>query len=376
MSSSLIDRISADTATTVSAPNPAYPPIVSAGKITVETLRDFEMLCLRFFRNKNVEEADQVKRILSCFEGETANAWALDHEVEFSAPGFTFTNFLAALRLEFISDDIIYDYGDILHAPQGTRSFPDFEAEVRAANKALMPFTNIYMNDARMREHLKLHFNAALRNEYKHLNGQQKTLDTIVRYDDWSRTVARLDSSIRDRHAMEKTLFNRRANEYYNKRSTNSSSAQNTSNTSSNSAGASTTNMGYRKHALRLTDDEKKLLDANDGCRGCRTLWKGPQHICEYGDKPLPFGVVPTITTGYVEAERAKRSKSLRTAKSPAAAPAASSSKVTTVAAVFEPMSSDDEDMISLGSDTEHFFVDDDIAPAGTGDNQGSDVNL
>ncbi|KAG6825250.1 hypothetical protein H0H92_004293, partial [Tricholoma furcatifolium] len=125
----LIDRISADTAATVTLPVPAYPPVVSAGKITVETLRDFEMLCLRYFRNKNIAEAEQVQRVLSCFEGEQANTWAREREAEFTAPGFTFANFLAALRLEYISDDIIYDYGDILHAPQGSRTFPDFEAD-------------------------------------------------------------------------------------------------------------------------------------------------------------------------------------------------------------------------------------------------------
>ncbi|KAG6823779.1 hypothetical protein H0H92_009054, partial [Tricholoma furcatifolium] len=280
------------------------------GKITVERLKEFEKACKRFFRNKRVPDAEQVNRVLSAFEGDDAVAWVSRHEAEFTAEGFTFATFITRLHAKWISDDISYEYGDILNTPQGKHSFDDYEAIIRSANTALAAFPNIHMTDAHLREHLKLHFNPDLRSQYKHVNGADKALDSIVSYDDWCLRISRIDEAVRDRLAAENAAFQRRLAELNKendkKRASNSTNNASTSNNTNN-------NSSNRKYALKLTDEERQLLDANDGCRGCRTLWKGPGHVCEYANKPLPYGMVPTITQAYIDERRLERSKALKT---------------------------------------------------------------
>ncbi|KAG6823728.1 hypothetical protein H0H92_009207, partial [Tricholoma furcatifolium] len=331
---------------TVSHTNHAHPPIVTAGKITVETLKEFEKACKRFFRNKRVPDVEQVNRVLSAFEGDDAVAWVSRHEAEFSAEGFTFATFITRLHAKWISDNISYEYGDILNTPQGKRSFDDYEAVIRSANTALAAFPNIHMTNARLREHLKLHFNANLRSQYKHVNGADKALDNIVSYDDWCLRVSRIDEAVHDRLAAEHATFQRRLNEL-NKENDKKRASNTPNNTSSSSnSNRATTNC---KYAMKLTDNERTLLDANDGCCSCRTLWKGSSHVCEYANKPLPYGAVPTITQAYIDERRLERSKALKPSKS------SNALKTTTVVAVFDCASSDDDSDNSSGSEPEVF---------------------
>ncbi|KAG6806471.1 hypothetical protein H0H92_011201, partial [Tricholoma furcatifolium] len=270
-----------------------------------------------------------------------AVAWVSRHEADFLAEGFTFATFITRMHSKWISDDISYEYGDILNAPQGTRSFDEYEAIIRSANTALVSFPNIYLSDARLREHLKLHFNSDLRSQYKYVNGADKSLDTIVSYDDddWCLRVSRIDEAVCERLEQERAAFRRRLNDLNKENEKKRTSASNNTsnyNTNNNNTSSSSNNVN-RKFALKLTNDERQLLDANDGCRSCHTLWKGQNHTCEYANKPLPFGMVPTITSQYVKEKRAECNKTLKPSKS------ANAAKSTTVAAVFGTSSSSDD---------------------------------
>ncbi|KAG6809346.1 hypothetical protein H0H92_000602 [Tricholoma furcatifolium] len=308
-------------------------------------LKEFEKACKQFFCNKHIPNAEQINHVLSVFEGDNTVTWVSHHEAEFSAEGFMFARFLTALHAKWISDDIMYRYRDILNTPQGTRTFDNYEAIICSANCALAAFSNIHLSNAHLREHFKLHFNANFCTQYKHVNGVDKAIDNIVSYDNWCLCVSCINKSVCACLNTEHAAFCRclaELNKENEKKHTSSSSAANTS--SSNANNNSTTNC---KYAMKLTDNEQILLNANNGCCSCHTLWKGLNHSCKYATKPLPSSIILTITQQYIDKKCDERSKALKRSK------VLNTAKTTTVAAVFGTSSNDSDN--SDGSGPEIF---------------------
>ncbi|GLB45013.1 putative retrotransposable element tf2 155 kda protein type 1-like [Lyophyllum shimeji] len=231
------------------------------------------------------------------------------------------------------------EYGRILHSFQNEQPFGEWVNKVRDANSVLKSKPDIHLDADRLRPHIRLHIDPELDAEYRLVNGESPgKLDSIADIEDWISSVSRIDQglkakALRDRKAYIAQLAalgseaKKLGRDYRAPNSSNAPSA-NAANASASSTSQSNSQPFTRKFANKLSFEERELLKKNDGCTGCRKPFVGSKHVCEYDNKPLPFGLVPIITQEYIDKCRA-------------------STKTTQVAAVFgevEEESSDDEE--------------------------------
>ncbi|KAG6849833.1 hypothetical protein C0991_011023, partial [Blastosporella zonata] len=164
------------------------------------------------------------------------------------------------------------------------------------------------MDDARLRLFMRILMHEDLLAEYNAKNtsaegGQSGSLDNIVDLDDWCTAVGHIDEGWRLRKDREHKSYLKQLK----------SLGTLSSNVPVPLVGAAVNprfpssvpsqpaQKQTRSYALLLTIDERNLLAANKGCTACRRVFLPNEHKCAYKDKPLPFGLVPTITQAHVD---------------------------------------------------------------------------
>ncbi|KAG6838662.1 hypothetical protein C0991_009867, partial [Blastosporella zonata] len=323
----------------VSQASPGHPPIMSTGRITMENLAEFRNCAKRHFAYKSIPADTQVSQILFCFDDHNVSAWIAANDETLST--LTFENFLL-------------QYGKCLVTPQRDSPFGDWSSGIRHANNAVSSVATLFQSDARLRVWIRILMHEDLQAEYTAKNtsadgGQAGTLDNIVELDDWCMAVGHIDEGLRAKRERESKSYLRQL-----KAMGNLSSAQPSSTPTANFAdtrshnNAATPQSGSRpprSYALPLTMEERNLLAANKGCTACRKVFLPPDHKCIYRDKPLPFGLVPTITQTHVDKIRsdiiARRHKNHIPDSNQFTSTVASTSNI---ASILEPVSPDIEE--------------------------------
>ncbi|KAG6839019.1 hypothetical protein C0991_006567, partial [Blastosporella zonata] len=279
----------------VSQASPGHPPIMSTGCITMENLAEFRNCAKRHFAYKSIPADTQVSQILFCFDDHNVSAWIAANDETLST--LTFENFLL-------------QFGKCLVTPQCDAPFGDWSSGIRHANNAVSLVATLFQSDARLQVWIRILMHEDLQAEYTAKNtsadrSQAGTLDNIVKLDDWCTAVSHIDKGLRAKRERESKSYLRQLKAMGNLSSAQASSTPtaNFANTRShnNAATPQSGSRPPRSYALPLTIEERNLLTANKGCTACRKVFLPPDHKCIYRDKPLPFGLVPTITQAHVD---------------------------------------------------------------------------
>ncbi|KAG6830056.1 hypothetical protein H0H87_009406 [Tephrocybe sp. NHM501043] len=183
--------------------------------------------------------------------------------------------------------------------------------------------------------------------KYNTTNGNAPgKLNSIADLDDWISAVQHLDEGVcakkdRDHHALQAHIAASKKQFKLKLTSTNT-----------------TTNF-KQKYAYKLDNNEKVLLNANDGCCSCRELFIGAVHICKFKMTLLPFDKVVKITPEYVKECKEKYNKGLGSSNTPSK----SSSTTTNVAAVFHDESEEEEYLMDVQEEPKDLYGDEYILP-------------
>ncbi|KAG6849210.1 hypothetical protein C0991_011886, partial [Blastosporella zonata] len=164
------------------------------------------------------------------------------------------------------------------------------------------------MDDARLRLFMRILMHEDLLAEYNAKNtsaegGQSGSLDNIVDLDDWCTAVGHIDEGWRLRKDREQRSYLKQLKSL----GTLSSNVPvplvgaAVNSRFPSSVPSQPAQKQTQSYALLLTIDERNLLAANKGCTACRRVFLPNEHKCAYKDKPLPFGLVPTITQAHVD---------------------------------------------------------------------------
>ncbi|KAF8234220.1 hypothetical protein L208DRAFT_1262803, partial [Tricholoma matsutake] len=80
--------------------SPSSAPILSAGRLTVNVICQFENACRCYFLMKGVDAADPVGKIIYNFESTTVQSWINPDEVQLIS--LQFPEFLVMLKKKFL----------------------------------------------------------------------------------------------------------------------------------------------------------------------------------------------------------------------------------------------------------------------------------
>ncbi|KAG6828387.1 hypothetical protein H0H87_002256 [Tephrocybe sp. NHM501043] len=169
--------------------------------------------------------------------------------------------------------------------------------------------------------------NADMQVEYNSTNSDALgKLDSIAELDNWISTIQHLDEGIHaKRDHDQETIHSQIA----------ASKKQNT--TKQTNTNDNPTNFKC-KYAYKLNDEEKALLNVNNGCQGCCQLFVGPGHVCTFKMTPLPFDKAVKIMPAHVEKYKIECNKAQNFLSDTKMIPP------TKIATVFSDVSDDDED--------------------------------
>ncbi|KAG6863199.1 hypothetical protein C0991_007483, partial [Blastosporella zonata] len=285
---------------------------MSVGRITMENLAEFRNCAKRHFAYKAIPADSQVTQILFCFDDHNVSTWIAANDEALSI--LTFENFLLRLRSKFLSSTWFLDYGKCLVTPQNNSPFSDWSSGMRQANNAVSSVDTLFQSDARLRVWMRILMHDDLQAEYTAKNtsaegGQAGTLDNIVGLDDWCTAVGHIDEGLRAKKERETKSYLKQLQAMGNMSSSHSSipgiTVTPTGRSNTNDVSSQSIPKPARSYALPLTVEERNLLAANKGCTACRKVFLPSDHKCDYRNKPLPFGAVPTITQAHVDKIRA-----------------------------------------------------------------------
>lgn len=271
-----------------SAPSKA-PPVLTAGDVTPEALRAWELGCMNFFRQKGVAADDQVVKVAGNLLDPRIQDWYSnngDHLMSLS-----FAEFMTEVRKYWLPSDWAATVRQkMLSSTQGTKAFHLWAVEVESLN-VLLRGSESYLSEVHLRFHLESHMNSDLAAEYR-MTILSKETDFRV----WLDMVRLLDEKrVRDAAKIEAALRTSNKKPFQPSRTANSSFT-------------AKTDSKPRTRIPPLTVDERQLLKDNSGCFKCRRFFQTHTTPTCPNDFPEAKGY-KTLTTEDVEAARKKRAK-------------------------------------------------------------------
>jgi hypothetical protein len=280
------------------------PPTLLAGDITPEVMRSFELACLGYFDNKDVEDNKQVRKILSCIQDPRIIDWIGTERDRLLT--LSFAQFMAEFRARYLDkhwEELTRR--ELLGMSQNNDTFWNFAIRAQAKN-SLLKNTASYLDDANLRHQLEAGMNERLAKKCI-----SEKVNTIVDLREWMMEVKNLDDSLtEDRREWEAIS---RANRDAGRKANVFGEPSRRLNANSNSGNASSINTNARTAGLpKLTEGERKLLSDNDGCFKCRSFFAGHRSNNCKNDFP-PAVNYKTLTQADVE--RAKRGRGGGTGK-------------------------------------------------------------
>lgn len=267
----------------VEQPDGTKLPVLTKGTITPSALREFEIGCRKYFMHKKIPDGDKVRTIAFGILDPLIMDWYLGDQDTIDS--WTFPEYIASLRLNCLEQDWdILLRKEILSSSQGDRPFFEWSNEVRAKNN-LLASTHVKCNDVTLRSHLDANMNTRL----AHICIKEKT-NNVVAFLAWIKEVNKHD--IERIHAEEASkawatdMYKiNRAQEAVsasaavavarNTRNNSSRSRTGPNTASSSSTTSATSSIPVSEHLPRLTDDERTILNENQGCVKCRKCFAG-----------------------------------------------------------------------------------------------------
>ncbi|KAJ8481084.1 hypothetical protein ONZ51_g6252 [Trametes cubensis] len=225
--------------------NAKAAPTLGEGKITPTVLNAWELGCLQYFRDRDIDDDKQVIKVTNGIANEVVRDWYLNDYDRYDA--MSWTDFLEALRARFLPKGWASAIRSQIIAAKQTpdQSFDDFVLEVEHDGLRAIIAANIV--------------------EDLHHLIEDAAIADIVDYVDWKAAVASADGTrLRMRDMINREI--RGAKNQQNRPGTKQSSSSVT--VKSSSSTSSTSRLPH------LTDDEKKLLNTNQGCYKCRRFFQ------------------------------------------------------------------------------------------------------
>lgn len=98
-------------ATEVKQTSPSSAPLLSAGRLTIKVIHQFDTACHHYFSVKDVAAADHVGKIIYNFESTAVQSWINAEEACLVA--LSFPDFLVAFKKKFLpcswEDELVQD---------------------------------------------------------------------------------------------------------------------------------------------------------------------------------------------------------------------------------------------------------------------------
>lgn len=248
-----------DAYVTQTSPNSA--PTLATGDVTPAVFNRWESMCKRFFATKKVPEDEKVSRVIYHLENPAMIEWINVEEEELL--GMTFATFCTTFKKKWFPKSWEDTIRARMISMQGRRSFFDWQYAVRADNLLLVG-TEDHIKEGDLRKFLFDRLNIELRAAYKR-NDKKDEISDITDLNAWVEEVRTLDDELaeEDRRTKNLWLSHMKDEPRVTTRSGPSSSKATTS--------ASTTPTVSRPP--KITDEERRLINENNGCLKCRKLY-------------------------------------------------------------------------------------------------------
>ncbi|OJT06787.1 hypothetical protein TRAPUB_2361 [Trametes pubescens] len=238
------------------------PPILCDGKITPSALNKWELGCMQYFQEKDIEEDKMVRRAGGGIANEVVRDWYInDYERHNS---MTWDAFLAAVRSRFLPKGWASSIrSQIISTRQAhDQSFDDFSFELEKLNAHLRS-TGFRFTDDALRVIMAANVIEDLRVVIK-----EEAIVTLEDYVEWKDAVSSADY----RRLRMRDLVNRTVNARTSVTAKAASASKTiTLTTRTFVAGTSSSS---RVNLPRLTDDKKKLLNDHKGCYKCHRFYQ------------------------------------------------------------------------------------------------------
>jgi hypothetical protein len=286
---------------------PTKVPILNAGDITPDVMREYEDDCINFFDAKEIPADKQVRKILAGIKDHRIKDWiSVEREALLA---LSFEDFMSEFRTNYLEEDWeSTTRRQLLAMTQGNQSFWTFAVALQAKNSLLIN-TPSYLQKDKLRHQIEAGIDAKLA---KKCDAEKS--NKIVDFKKWMADVRRLDDGIRaDRLELELAMKNNRDSNRRNNPLTEPPRRTNVTTTSSTVAIPSNTvaSSSTTRYAPRLTDLERQLLTDNEGCFKCRKPFA--DHRSKDCPNNFPNGVgYRTLTQSDVDRASAKRNRSNR----------------------------------------------------------------
>lgn len=235
------------------------PPILTEGDLSPETAKDYETACRDFFDTKEIEEEDQVRRILVGIKDHRMRDWVSGQRDRIVQ--LLFDAFMKEIRLKYLPHDWEPKVRiRILSANfnQRKQTFWDFASYIQKQNSLLLSTPSHFELD-KLRTQIEAKLDSALSVIYF-----ERKLDATTDFHVWLNSIRLIDET----HCQSEKRAREIVDEVYHqaKRPLTTVNKSNTLNSSASQGGSSTS----KGRLPPLMEEEKRLLHENGGCFRCR----------------------------------------------------------------------------------------------------------
>jgi hypothetical protein len=245
---------------------------VSEGSLTPNVIRSFEYHAENYFLSAKggVPEDQQVLHILGCFASEVVNDWIACNKPTLIK--MNFTDFMTAFRKRWLPKDWEVEWSTKISGLRLDPTKEDFEAwsaNIQKLNSALRGTTS-HRDDNQLRALLENNVDDRLR-----FRAAQERTTQIKDLVSWLEKMREID---KNRHADRKHLREEVEEYIRTKRGSSSTrpSQQSSSQPPTTGGRSKTPSTSARSdRPPKLTEDERKLLEAHEGCFKCRRFFIG-----------------------------------------------------------------------------------------------------
>lgn len=233
------------------------PPVLTAGEISPQNARDFELACDGYFERKKIAADEQVAMILYGFKDACVVSWVSAHRDRLKK--MTFPAFMSEFRKGFLGNQWEQIVRRELNAMrQGSTSFWAFAQEVQAKNSLLIG-TTVHLDDDGVISQLEAGMDERLA-----LRVYRETFsktDLLA----WLNEVKRVDEILDADRREFKSIAAQNQTPSIRATSFNSNHSRNVNTSSVNKDSDTRT-----PYLPKLTENEKELLAKCGGCFKCR----------------------------------------------------------------------------------------------------------
>lgn len=235
------------------------PPTLTAGELTPEVVRAWDMACQNYFTHKEVAEDVQVKKVAWGMLDPRLQDWYMTNRAALDA--MSFADYMKDFRTNWLDSDWAAQVRKkLLSSAQGTRPFTEWAAELQSTN-ALLTGETCYFSKTLMRNQLEANMNDDLSADCRHEGVHdeadlKKWMEKVKRLDD-----KRLRTAARQKEAIDAAFLSRNKQPF----------GARTNNPKAGQSSDATSKTYTRLPAL--TENERQLLNKHEGCFKCRRFY-------------------------------------------------------------------------------------------------------